>query len=121
MSACALFIIGMTSRRRSAAGGDAAAAQPAAAAAARQSPKTRAGHVERARRLDVADDDRRQLARREALGVQRASSCSRVRRLDDLDRALRAAAVGMLVAGTAAPSALRRREPPDCPRPGGSP
>ena len=50
----------------------------------RQPPNTRAGDVDARPSLDVADDDRRQLARREALGVQphaagRASGARRSR------------------------------------------
>ena len=79
MSACALFIIGMTSRRRR-------VAAPAARQRNRRrrrraaSRRTRARRRRRARATpDVADDDRRQLARREALGVQSNQPLARQR------------------------------------------
>ena len=121
MSACALFIIGMTTppprgRRRAACGSAIGAGRrrPPAAEDARRRVAARAG-------VDVADDD--QPTARPARSARRAGRRrrSRVDRLDDWRSVpFVAPAVRMAVRDRAAPSAPRRRARPGCPRPAGS-
>ena len=71
---------------------------------------------------DIADDDRRQLARPRTAAPCRASKLVARQALDDSESCPSTGRpYGMAVAGRAAPSTPRRRAPPGCPRPGGSP
>ena len=85
MSACALFIIGMTSRWRRGRGRHAAAATIGGGAGARQPPKTRAADVADARRRRRRR--RRPRSARSARSARRADATSSVARqpLDDVD------------------------------------